>query len=97
MTQVATDVHPSSVTIIRYHVSYCLSVTFDTVTDATDYLISTEARSFELDIDGETTAISAVSGSPADNGAVYTLDGRKVTNPAKKGVYIVNGKKVIIK
>ncbi len=34
------------------------------------------ARSFELDIDGETTAISAVSGSPADNGAVYTLDGR---------------------
>lgn len=55
------------------------------------------ARSFELDIDGETTAISAVSGSPADNGAVYTLDGRKVTNPAKKGVYIVNGKKVIIK
>ena len=36
-------------------------------------------------------------GTELYNGAVYTLDGRKVTNPAKKGVYIVNGKKVIIK
>ena len=53
------------------------------------------ARSFELDIDGETTAVSAVSGSPADKGSVYTLDGRKVATPTKKGVYIVNGKKVV--
>ncbi len=28
---------------------------------------------------------------------IPTDDGRKVNNPAKKGVYIVNGKKVIIK
>ena len=42
VTPTATDVHPSSVTIIRYHVSYCLSATFTTVTDATDFLVSTE-------------------------------------------------------
>ena len=28
---------------------------------------------------------------------VYDLQGRKVENPSKKGVYIVNGKKKIIK
>ena len=54
------------------------------------------ARSIALVFaDDDATAISAVSGSPADNGAVYDLSGRKVTNPAKKGVYIVNGKKVV--
>ena len=37
VTLAATAVHPSSVTIIRYHVSYCLSATFATVTDATDF------------------------------------------------------------
>ena len=32
-----------------------------------------------------------------DNEEVYDLSGRKVTNPQKNGVYIVNGKKSIIK
>ena len=30
-------------------------------------------------------------------GAIYTLDGRKVAVPAKKGVYLFNGKKVVVK
>jgi hypothetical protein len=30
-----------------------------------------------------------------DNGAIYDLQGRKVTKPVKGGLYIVNGKKVI--
>ena len=56
------------------------------------------ARSIALVFaDDDATAISAVSGSPADKAAVYDLSGRKVTNPAKKGVYIVNGKKVVVK
>ena len=48
----------------------------------------------------ETTGISAVSGTPAGNGTIYTLDGRKIANgqkPTAKGVYILNGKKVVIK
>ena len=54
---------------------------------------------------GDATSISAVSGSPADNNSLYTLDGRKVANgqwsmvngQLKKGVYILNGKKVVVK
>ena len=50
--------------------------------------------------DEETTGIvSAESLTPnAENGAWYTLDGRKLeSKPTQKGVYIVNGKKTVIK
>ena len=29
--------------------------------------------------------------------AIYTLSGQKVTDTTKKGVYIINGKKVVVK
>ena len=41
------------------------------------------------------TAISSVK-ADTDNGAVYNLRGQRVNNPTK-GLYIINGKKVIIK
>ena len=49
--------------------------------------------------DGSTTAIKAVdffngNGSNAD---IYTVDGMKVNAPVQKGVYIKNGKKVLVK
>ena len=47
--------------------------------------------------DGETTGINDVRSKMADvRGDFYDLQGRKVANPTK-GLYIVNGKKVIIK
>ena len=49
--------------------------------------------------DGETTSISIVN-FDSENAAsgIYTLDGRKLsTEPTQKGLYIMNGKKVIIK
>ena len=47
--------------------------------------------------DGETTGINAVNGEGVTvNGSVYDLQGRRVAQPTK-GLYIVNGKKVIIK
>ena len=57
---------------------------------------------------GDATGITAVSGSPADNGDIYDLNGRKVANgqrsmfnvqrsTLKKGVYVKDGQKVIIK
>ncbi len=49
--------------------------------------------------DGETTSISIVN-FDSENAAsgIYTLDGRKLsTEPTRKGLYIMNGKKVIIK
>ena len=46
----------------------------------------------------ETTGISGIEKMRnAENEAYYTLDGRKVSQPTKKGLYIVNGKKVVIK
>lgn len=43
-----------------------------------------------------TSGISKVSDTPKADGATYTLQGVRVVNP-KKGVYIQNGKKVVIK
>ena len=47
--------------------------------------------------DEETTGIARVNGeSVATDGAIYTLNGVRVEKPTK-GLYIVNGKKVVIK
>ena len=46
-------------------------------------------------VDGEATGISDASRQNADN-KVYDLQGRRVTNSAKKGVYVVGGKKVVV-
>ena len=45
---------------------------------------------------GETTGIGNVNRETITNNQYYTLDGRRVENPSN-GVYIVNGKKVVIK
>ena len=58
---------------------------------------ATTARNIQLVFD-DATAIGAVSGSPADNGDIYDLNGRKLDKkPTRKGVYVKNGQKVIIK
>ena len=54
-----------------------------------------------LDILGEVTGIDGLNGE-LKNGKIeelkfYDLNGRRVMNPTKKGVYINNGKKVVIK
>lgn len=46
--------------------------------------------------DDETTAINELSTKHVENGKFYNLQGMEVKNPTK-GIYIVNGKKVIIK
>ena len=48
-----------------------------------------------LSLTSGTTAIRSVNGNRMEDGAYYTLNGVKVENPSK-GVYIKNGKKVII-
>ena len=54
----------------------------------------------ELKVDfgesGDVTGIAEVSTKKKFNGAFYNLAGQKVAQPTK-GLYIVNGKKVIIK
>lgn len=45
----------------------------------------------------KTTGISNVaSNSPADSHQYYTLDGRRILQPQQKGVYIHNGKKMVV-
>jgi hypothetical protein len=58
------------------------------------------ARSFRMDFgDGETSGIKAIDNGQLtiDNDRYYDLQGRRVNGAAQKGVYVVNGKKVIIK
>ncbi len=51
----------------------------------------------KLYIDGLETAIDAINSDAAtENGVIYTLSGQRV-NKAQKGIYIVNGKKVLVK
>ena len=56
------------------------------------------ARSFFfLDDEGETTSLNEVRGLKADvRGEFYNLNGQRVAQPSK-GLYIVNGRKVVIK
>ena len=56
------------------------------------------APQLSFTIDGETTGIMSVDNGQltVDSSEVYNLSGQRVANPTK-GLYIVNGKKVIIK
>ncbi len=56
-----------------------------------------EARSFEMSFDDETTALTLINSELRRvNSEFYDLQGRKVANPTR-GLYIVGGKKVVIK
>ena len=84
-----------------------------TAIDGTTYTVngtSAAARTINLDFgDGETTQITTTNYTNDTNsdGMYYDLQGRKVTKPAlratlspsglRKGLYIVNGRKVVIK
>ena len=54
------------------------------------------ARATSFVVDDMTTGIIGVDGTVIENGKIYNLNGQKVQN-AQKGLYIVNGKKVVIK
>ena len=57
----------------------------------------TAAPALTIVFDGDATGVNDVRSKMADvRGEVYDLQGRKVAKPAK-GMYIVNGKKVIVK
>ena len=61
------------------------------------YTGTSSAPSITFTVDGETTGINVVNGEGFTvNSSVYDLQGRRVAQPTK-GLYIVNGKKVVIK
>lgn len=56
------------------------------------------AAALNINIDGETTGINSIETNATVNGKVYNLNGQYVGNSLnglKKGIYVVNGKKVI--
>ena len=59
--------------------------------------VPTEARGFALNLGDESTGIESLTASPMGEGSIYTLDGRRIGKAAQKGVYIQNGRKVVIK
>lgn len=59
---------------------------------------SAQSRQYSFDFNGTTTGIDNVNISGLeDGGAWYTISGIRVNRPAAKGVYIHNGRKVIVK
>ena len=58
---------------------------------------SAQGRQYNFDFNGTTTAIDNVTISGMEDGAWYTISGIRINRPAAKGVYIHNGRKVIVK
>lgn len=60
--------------------------------------LNVSAAALNINIDGETTSINNIETNATVNGKVYNLNGQYVGNSLnglKKGIYVVNGKKVI--
>jgi hypothetical protein len=65
--------------------------------DFDDYLTCVENNGARINmVDDEATGIDTVHGANGNAEGTYDLQGRKVENP-KKGLYINNGKKVVVK
>lgn len=66
------------------------------------YLLASEVSGRALDLEfiideqGDVTGIKSIETAKKNDGVYYDLSGRSISNPTK-GLYIVNGKKVIIK
>ena len=57
-----------------------------------------ELKLYGIEVTTDGTGLDVVQSTPSAINGYYTLDGRKLDGvPAKKGLYIVNGRKVAIK
>ena len=62
-----------------------------------DYLTCVDKNGARINmVDDEATGIDTVHGANGNAEGTYDLQGRKIENP-KKGLYINNGKKVVVK
>lgn len=55
---------------------------------------NTDASSLKMMFDGDATGIYVIENNTKNNDAIYNINGQRVSN-ATKGIYIINGKKVI--
>ena len=61
--------------------------------DATNLL----TKEGKLRVTDQPTGINAIEADQLNDGNFYTLDGVRIDKPTKKGIYIHNGKKVLVK
>ena len=54
------------------------------------------ARRFSIAIGGNTTSIESIGTATLNDGQWYDLQGRRVAQP-RKGIFVKNGKKVVVK
>lgn len=59
-------------------------------------LTTNAAKGIKVIFDGETTGIGTIKDNTAKDNAIYNLNGQRVASP-EKGLYIMNGKKIIVK
>jgi len=68
-----------------------------TVVDGTNYTYATKTAQYTLTVSAA-TGINTVNAAANEDGEWYDLSGRKLQGkPAQKGVFIQNGKKVVVK
>lgn len=72
------------------------SYAYDPVTNKAYDTFTTEAEIISMKLDSNRTAINGVKAARKDEGVWYNLQGQRVENP-RKGLYILAGKKKVIK
>lgn len=77
-----------NVKLLDYGVAVDMPYTFNATEGSLD-------DRFSLAFDANTTGINDVENNAKTNDAIYTIDGRRVSNTAKKGIYIQNNKKIV--
>ena len=85
--------------VFGLHNNNLMRVTSGSIPAGRAYLVTDEPQARELSIvfDTDITGIRMTTVNTADDDNWYTMDGRKLQQkPVKKGVYIRNGKKVVI-
>jgi hypothetical protein len=92
---------PSGAYVLRNNEVYHLTSSMD-MKGFRGYFVenASSAKISKWTLDGETTGIESINADgTAKADVIYSIDGCRITNGTKlqKGVYIVNGKKVIIK
>lgn len=93
----ATEVDANAAYVLKGG-KFCKVTAASSVPAGKAYLLASDvpasARDLSIIFDGGATAIDGVAVSESNNGAVYNLQGQRVTK-AQKGLYIQNGKKVL--
>ena len=84
-------------TIFSVKVSPSKSGSPNPVTEVTEDFPEDLAPEVVTDQGEDTTGITVISGERASDDKWYTIDGQQVTYPNKKGLYIQNGKKIVIR